>query len=94
MITSNTDTEGKTAKADDDNTSVKNCAKCHGTLARLPVAVTYFVKPKDRSRGMLRTGSAPAWQCNACGAISGDAEFIELNRGQRRAAEKRQKARK
>jgi hypothetical protein len=68
------------------------CAKCRGTLTRLPVAVSYFVAPKDRSRGMLRTGSKPAWQCRACGQISGDAEFIELNRGQRRAADRRQKA--
>ncbi len=91
MITGHTDTEGKTAKQDDDMKTAPTCAKCKGALLLLPRAASYFVAPKDRARGLLRTGSEPSWQCRGCGAISGDAEFIELNRNQRRAMEHRQK---
>jgi hypothetical protein len=91
IITERTDTEGKTAKDDDDNATTPHCAKCHATLTPLPKGQSYFVSPKDRTRGLLRTGSEPSWQCRGCGSISGDAEFVELNRQQRRGMEHRQK---
>ena len=70
------------------------CAKCKSpSLSLLKPGSAYFVTPKDRMRGLLRVGTdAPAWQCVACGDISGDMEFVEMNRTQRRLMEKRRKA--